>query len=123
VQECLAGAEQDTHRAAWLLAQLYVELRTHFEHEERGGYFDDLIARAPQLKPMADRVIDEHPILLRCVETMRDQAETAAASNRPTPWNHLRQLFEEFRNRFRLHEASENQLVREAYYRDMGAED
>lgn len=102
------------------IGELQMYLRTHFEHEEQGGYFHELIEDAPRLKTQVDELLTQHPTLLQLVEQMA----AAASGETRAGWRQaIRAQFEDFLAQFIEHEHQENRLLQDGYAQDIGAED
>ncbi len=103
-----------------LLDELDAALRTHFEHEEHGGYLHDAVSAAPQLSTLAVRLLEEHAAFLATTATLRRHCNSASDSG---DWSEFADAYAHFCRQFDEHEAAENRLVQDAMLRDMQAED
>jgi len=121
VRETLATGDAERERLAGRLDELAEQVLDHFEHEEEGGYFAEVIGVAPRLCERANALLREHAEMARHLSEMRHCA--AERSRRSRWWEELREEFEKFFERFSAHEAAENVLLQEAYWDDIGAED
>ncbi len=118
-----AAGERNTppEEVCRMLGQLADHLLSHFELEERGGYFSDAVAHAPQLADRADGLLEEHPRMAEAARELADWASAAMGSD--TWWDELAERFGAFREKLLAHERNEDRLIQEAYTRDLGAKD
>ena len=97
-------------------------MREHFEAEEGGALFTDLPRRNPMVHARLETLKEEHPRLLREVERI---IEITGRLDRPELYE-LREVnarIQLFIARLRRHEATENELIFEAYWDDYGTGD
>lgn len=121
IHSVLGGTEITTEQMGTLLGELQSELSTHFCNEDKGGFFDEIAARAPHLTDQARKLCVEHQAMLTEVaELCRIASEGAPAK---TWWQELGTRFHEFRRRLMLHEGEENRLLQQAYQDDIGNKD
>jgi hemerythrin-like domain-containing protein len=121
IRSTLIARNASRSAVAAMFQQLSLVVLEHFEHEEQGGYFTEVIERAPRLSERADALLSEHPAMATQLVTLRT---FAARRDEPVQWfASLSEMFERFVECFRAHETAENQLVQEAYSDDIGAED
>lgn len=74
------GALRDAasvQRLGQRLDQLCSLLREHFDHEERSGLFEQILAARPEAEHAVTRLRDEHARLLRRAENLREGGERA----------------------------------------------
>ena len=102
-----------------LLDDLDTSLRTHFEHEEHGGYLHDAVSAAPHFASLAICLLEEHVDLLSTIVALRRLCVSASEDD---DWSKFADDFAQFYRRFDEHEAAENRLVQDAMLRDMAAE-
>lgn len=111
-QEFDASPTRAGQALAWL-TRLRTAVVEHFQQEESGGYFAELVAAAPRLSKRAGELEREHAILLSVLETivaeLRQVAPQAALSAGVTG------RFADFTQAFLTHEAAENDLVQSAF--------
>ena len=103
------------------LAELRDELDEHFHHEEDGGYFDEIMERAPRLEAKVEELKQQHPALLALVRQLEDYVENAG-----TDGDAMARIQDEYRAFVRvltLHEVAENDLLQQAYTEDIGTND
>ena len=103
-----------------LLDDLDTSLRTHFEHEEHGGYLHDAVSAAPHFASLAICLLEEHVDLLSTIVALRRLCVSASEDD---DWSKFADAFAQFYRRFDEHEVAENRLVQDAMLRDMQAED
>jgi len=116
ISTSLTRRERSVYRLASLLEDLEGHLRSHFEHEERGGYLEEALALAPHFANRAARLVGEHSQFLQMVREMHDATSDCG-------WEAVAGHFQDFTHRFVEHEADENRLVQDAMLRDIEAED
>ncbi|MFQ5731124.1 MAG: hemerythrin domain-containing protein [Planctomycetaceae bacterium] len=104
-----------------LFVVLTRRVREHFENEEKGGYFREILELAPRFSNEADRLQREHAELLDVAEQLAENIHHAQDSE---IWRKAIQSdFEAFLCRCERHEAAETRLVQDAYLQDIGAMD
>ncbi len=109
---------------AELMSRLRDQLATHFSLEEFFGYFDDAIDTAPRLSAEADVLRCQHETLYLSISELADDAENLLYG--PVPDNALSALatrFQVFYEELTRHEESENDLIMQAFYDDIGVGD
>jgi iron-sulfur cluster repair protein YtfE (RIC family) len=126
VEACLDRRPGDSGR--WIgrllehLPGLARTMREHFEAEEHGALFTDLPARNPMVHVRLATLKEEHPRLQREVERI---IEIIGGLGEPELYE-LREInarIQLFIARLRRHEATENELIFEAYWDDYGVGD
>lgn len=103
-----------------LLDDAHSRLVRHFAFEEEGGYFRDMLRRSPRLRPRAKRLLAQHPELLERLERVRELASEATAAPAADA---LQEAFGAFLALYEEHEQGEEDLLQEAFGRDIGAND
>jgi hemerythrin-like domain-containing protein len=104
-----------------LFAHLVEVLDEHFHHEEEGGYFNEIAINLPRLAGTVDRLKRQHGVLLDTANVMRLRLlrpEDSVVSLRA-----MQVEFDSFLQQCKDHETREDELVREAYWQDIGALD
>ena len=101
--------------------RLREELVEHFHYEEEGGFFKDVVERAPRYSEQIDELCQEHVQSLQDLDQMTHDAEVGEPTGEW--WDDLSHRFHEFSNQLMNHEARENQLLQNAYGIDLGAND
>jgi len=104
-----------------LLKELRDCLNTHFHNEEREGFFDQIVTRAPQLSQQADSLTREHVELLQDLDALILFAE--CGSGQPLCWQTLTLRFQDFMKKLMHHESEENGMLQQAYVDDLGTKD
>jgi hypothetical protein len=100
------------------LAATRAHLAAHFRFEEQNGYLDAVRKREPRLERAVQQLADEHRQLAESLEGLVREAGAATSLEDP-----LRQEVRAWIERVRQHEARENDLVQDAFNRDIGTED
>ena len=104
-----------------LLARLGDRLVKHFESEEEGGYFAEALTQAPRLISRANELMAQHPKMTRYGRELAGAADPDQAPD--LWWQQTRERFKAFQAELSKHESQENDLLQEAYNRDLGAND
>ena len=102
-------------------ANLESSLRAHFAHEEADGIFCEVVAIAPRFRERVEWLKKEHITLLEQVKELQERVEEGPLVNRW--WRETAVRFEAFVAFLLEHEASENDLIQNAYNQDIGAAD
>lgn len=104
-----------------LFQEMAQRVRRHFENEEQGGYFREIVELAPRCADKADQLEREHAELMEVAEQLARDIRHARETQ---VWRlAIRLDFENFIRRCEEHEAAETELVQEAYLQDIGAQD
>jgi hypothetical protein len=104
-----------------LIDRLVEDVEIHFRHEEEGGYFRAVVARAPRLSEQADELQRQHAVLAEQGEKLRLLARSGMETE--SWWKLVEQQLADFRAQFADHERRENSLLQEAYDLDIGPAD
>jgi hypothetical protein len=100
------------------LAATQGHVTDHFRFEEQDGYMDALRTSQPHLERAIGQLAEEHRDLAAALAALLEQAREV---------RHLHgkasAAVREWIGRVRRHEARENQLVQEAFNRDIGTDD
>ena len=116
--ECvLAEQSASIGEAADLLGRLGDQLVTHFAMEEADGYFAEALMHAPQLVARANDLLAQHPKMTHLARDL------AGAEPGEAWWQETRERFQAFLRELTRHERGEDQLLQEAYVRDLAAHD
>jgi hypothetical protein len=92
-------------------------LAHHFAQEEAGGYLEEALTLAPRLGTTADRLLEQHPLLLtNCAEVCE---RLRRAGGDPEARRELRERFNALRKLLLEHERGENAVMQEAYHVDL----
>ncbi len=119
-QEFLAPETTAGQALAWV-TRLRAALVDHFNQEESGGYFAELIAVAPRLSTRAETLEREHVLLLASLDEI--QADLRQASPLAPPLASVVERFTTLAGAFLAHEAAENDLVQSAFEDELGTAD
>ncbi|MEQ8787806.1 MAG: hypothetical protein RIC55_15990 [Pirellulaceae bacterium] len=100
--------EPHAHRFVESLTALRDELAAHFLEEQQGGCLEEAVCRCPSLGQEANRLLQEHRVLLAELD------EIIANVSRTTTARRIRELgfgFERFAKSLHEHEDAENRLL------------
>ena len=100
------------------LSNLAAVLQCHFEHEEDGGYFTDIIEAAPHLDRQVRELEFEHEHLLARFQQIDERLSVPV--NVAKAFATLKQDIRELVTACRAHERSENKLSQEVRRREFG---
>jgi ABC-type transporter Mla subunit MlaD len=117
IESVLTEQTASIDEAAHLLGQLGDQLVKHFALEEAGGYFSEALTQAPQLVARANDLLAQHPKMTHLVKQLTTAQPDA------NWWRETHQRFQAFTAELLRHERSEDQLLQEAYVRDIAATD
>jgi hemerythrin len=121
IQTVVAGGVTRRDELGVLIDELQQDILQHFAHEENAGFFDHIVAMAPQLVHETTLLKHQHKALASLLEdiatTLRREDLSAEQMQQ------VADLIYEFRVRFGEHEEGENQLLQEAFDRDVGSKD
>lgn len=126
LEACLDQRPDDSER--WIgglldhLPGLARTMREHFEAEEKGPLFTELPKRRPTVGARINALKEEHPRLL----TEIDRIIEITGGMRQAELYELREInarIQLFVARLRRHEATENEIIFEAYWDDVGVGD
>lgn len=96
-------------------------VESHFAHEEEGGYMADAVTRAPRLSTTAEKLVGEHTELLDDVKKLHLLARSGVETE--AWWRQIDKDFTRLKARLLAHEHAENNLMHEAFNRDIGIAD
>ncbi|MEO2031031.1 MAG: hemerythrin domain-containing protein [Planctomycetaceae bacterium] len=113
------GTQLPTLRAR--LTNLATVLECHFEHEEDGGYFTDIIEASPELGQRARDLESEHEQLLTRFQQIGDRLSVPFKV--ATAFTALKQEIRALIAVCRAHEHLENELAQDACLREIGEEE
>jgi len=121
VRTALARRRMESGALARLFVELVRMVERHFEHEEEGGYYNDVVEHAPHFSADVERLKQQHNSLL---ESLKKISRLAASGDGSAPWwRTMRVDFHEFVCCCDKHEALENDIVQRAYTQDIGEQD
>ncbi len=101
-----------------LLVDLEHELPIHFEVEEQGGYFADVLRVAPEMSRHLDRLKEDHVDFMERSGQLLEYAREAAEGTRR--WGEVEQLFAKLASRLSTHERNENDIIQQLFMLDSG---
>lgn len=105
-----SGAREGPSGLDALLRNIQAHLTEHFRFEEDGGYMASVLKEEPHYGPTAEKLLAEHTELAQTLGALI--REVGSARTLPDA---VRDKIRAWVGRVRHHEASENQLVMEAY--------
>jgi hypothetical protein len=103
------------------MAELAAHLKSHFEVEEEGGFFTQVVARAPRLADQVGQLSDEHKSMTKTVESLCIEAANGDGS--AAWWEKNDADFHRLSKELMQHENHENQILQDAYTEDIGSDD
>jgi len=104
-----------------LLAVLRRHLREHFEHEEQGGYFHEVIVARPQLAPRANALLEQHGDFMATLDGLLALVGTETLSS--VSRSEIESRWQRFSSEFCRHEAGEVDLLQFVFNEDLGSGD
>lgn len=90
------------------LRRLREELALHFEEEDTVGCLEEAVVRLPRLSEAARQIAIEHPLLLRQLDGILEQAQVC-------PWSDLNRRVQEFADVLVAHEEIETKLLEQGF--------
>jgi iron-sulfur cluster repair protein YtfE (RIC family) len=93
----------------------------HFQKEENDGFFELIVAQAPHLSRLADKLTHEHFELLERLDGLIRFARRG--TGQPLCWRMLSLRLQDFARKLQAHESQENGLLQMAYTDDLGTKD
>lgn len=121
MSRALATREGSVENACEMFASLRTQIENHFDTEEQGQFFEQIIDHAPRLADRANAICDEHLPLLAQVRDMAALALDKADTD--DWWQKLSHDFHEFSKALMHHESKEMELMQETYGEDIGSKD
>lgn len=100
------------------LGEVRAHVLQHFSSEEDGGWFDHIKRDQPRLAKAVQALVDEHIRLREALETIDLACRTASSIDES-----IRERVKAFVATMRQHESREDDLIQEAYNRDIGPAD
>lgn len=119
--QVLANRTQTSSEVLAMLDSLLGFLRAHFQHEDEGGFFDQITEQSPRLSDRAEKVRDEHATLLSDFQTLR--ALAAQGETDDAWWSRLDSEFHRISKELMHHEHREEDLLQESFNDDVGTGD
>ncbi len=114
-------AAKDAAEVKRLMGDLCDRVRSHFKHEEEGGYFHEALERAPRLTNLAEKLLEQHATLSEIAEKLCWHVKTEPSE--AAWWKELGEMFDDFSKQLLKHKAQEDHLVQEAFTQDIGTAD
>lgn len=99
------------------LETLAADLQHHFRQEESGGYLEEATIREPKLGCEMDRLIAEHPILLKQLAELRKQL--ANHCSQATDWPAVQSQLQCFLQALNRHEQCELVVMQSGLNEDL----
>lgn len=97
-------------------------LSNHFQHEEEGGFLDDVVRKVPSAADSVETLRREHAEINTAVDTLlTDLARTGSGGKADV--ERFRHAIGDITSTLHHHEISERHLVQRTYYRDYGVGD
>jgi hemerythrin len=121
MNRALASREGSVEQACEMFASLSQFVERHFDTEEQGNFFAEIIDHAPRLVDRANATCDEHQQLLAHAKQMHELACEKADTEQW--WQRLTSDFQQFSQALMRHESCEMELMQEAYGEDIGSKD
>ena len=116
------GAHTWAAGLATQLVALHDELYRHFRFEEEGGMAEEIETRHPRATVDVERLMGEHPALLKKVRSLMDEVLTYS-EGRAIEDPSLRQRVTRFLNRLERHECGETCMIHDLALLDLGLGD
>lgn len=120
VRETIAERSVAPPKVIELLVELTLVVKSHFDHEETGGFFSDIVGQAPRLKPRAESLSVQHADLCESLRGLRRRAESLKSDG---DWQELADGLASFTRQFHEHETRENSLMLDAFGDEIGTKD
>lgn len=121
IHSAVAQPTPSTEEIEGLLRDFLNTLIVHFTHEEEEGFFDEIVARAPNLGPQAGKLCIEHTQLLKEATDLCHFADAGCPSL--VWWRELRSRCHGLSRKLMRHESEENMLLQQAHQDDIGVND
>ncbi len=129
--DCLAACEPagwrrtiDPMKLTRLLGKLRDQLGMHFALEEAYGYFDDAVSVAPQISQRALELRQQHrPLFVEMCQLVDETEQLRYHEPTSVHWQDIAENFFNFHERFRQHEAAEDQLIMQMINEEIGCGD
>ena len=100
------------------LRSLREQLKLHFEAEEVGELFEDIVRRLPSADKVVQTLKAQHKIFIDQIDSLIVRVEKVDRD-----LGGVREALSEFVESFRKHEGLENELLERAYCIDLGTND
>jgi hemerythrin len=119
--EAAGWGKAEVHELLLAIENLGRHLRQHFAEEEAGGYMEEALALAPRFGPQAQRLVNEHPVMLEQMDHLTELARRCYEQGQAGA--ELCGRLREFFATLRAHDAAENRILQEAFNTDLGLND
>lgn len=116
------GAHTWAAELARQLVALHDELFRHFRFEEEGGMAEEISTRHPRATVDVERLLGEHPDMLRDVRKLMDETLTYSEGRAPEDPS-LRYRVTALLNRLERHECEETCMIHDLELLDLGTGD
>lgn len=120
-KDAFAAGAADPNAIREAIGHLCQLVKSHFAHEEEGGYMREAIQRAPRITKRAEKLLEEHEMMLAAIKELCETARRADDAEITS--GELKSAFTAFINELSQHEAGENSILQEAYTDDIGTKD
>lgn len=116
LDQTLIARREAADKLAAMVSSLQEHVRVHFQEEEDGGFFHEIVSQAPRMSDRADELKHEHVGLAAAVVEL-----VSIADEENELCKSLDTRFREFSKALMHHESKENELLLDAYEEDIGA--
>jgi len=106
----------------WRLRDFRNELLKHFELEEHGGFTEEIIEVAPQYHKRIKQLENEHQEIINTLDTIIEDVKKLRA-HEVDQFDGIKNRLHDLLSAINTHEASERELIQDAYLQDFGAAD
>jgi len=117
-----AGAHTWAAGLARQLVTFHDELFRHFRFEDEGGMVEEIRTRHPRATADVERLVGEHPELLRRVRKLMNEVLTYSEGRAPEDPS-LRRRVTALLNRLERHECEETCMIHDLEVQDLGLGD
>lgn len=121
IESALADRSGPIQEVVDMIGQLGHQLTKHFQTEEAGGYFSEALSEAPRLFDRANDLMLQHPNMTKSARKLAKAADPETEPERW--WQQTSERFAALREELHKHEREEDQLIQEAFMRDIGNND
>lgn len=118
LHQTLSGRAEAAGTASEMMSSLQQHVQEHFNEEEEGGFFHEVVCQAPRLSDRTESLKSEHVALAATVAELVEAAE-----NERDLCTALERRFHDFSKSLMQHEGKENDLLLDAYELDIGRAD
>ena len=118
ISRTLATGSDGVGEVSSMLSSLRTQLDQHFADEEKIGFFDKVAEKALRLAERTQHLHDEHAKLKSTLKNLAEFVE-----EKSNWWQETERRFRDFSKELMHHESAENELLMDAYMRDIGLGD